>query len=283
MKRSEPTDPPNTLVGTISYPDVARAIAPTGMVARGGFLATSDGDLPVRSDGRATVAMVVVGNIGGTMWPRFRREQRDEPDPLDAWTRRLLAPIADAFGAELVHPSDTPHPPILTWARRAADVWPSPIGLLVDPQYGLWHAYRGALLFADVVTELPAPSGLESPCVGCAQPCLTSCPVDAFAPGRYDHERCRRHVRSGDEPHCLTDGCAARRACPVNVDGYYGADQMTFHMRAFVGEATDAGSSTDEVGGDVDPEPSGEREALDVDAFVVAVEAAPERGEVDRR
>jgi hypothetical protein len=51
----------------------------------------------------------------------------------------------------------------------------------------------------------------------------------------YDHERCREHVRSGDEPVCATKGCAARLACPIGTDARYGPDQMAFHMGAFVG------------------------------------------------
>lgn len=223
-------------MGAVRYPDVAAAIEPTGMVARGGFAVQSDDVVPDLADGRRARAVVVVGNIGGAMWPRFRREERDEPDPLDAWTRRTLRPIAESFEAELVHPSDTPFQPILRWAQRAADVWQSPIGLLVDPEHGLWHAYRGALLFSNEVVDLPATGTATSPCIGCHQPCLTTCPVEAFRPGEYDHEACRAHVRSGAEPTCLTDGCAARRACPVNADGYYGPDQMLFHMRAFVGD-----------------------------------------------
>jgi len=206
------------------------------MAVRGGFVVERADHVPARADGLPTVSVVIVGNVGGAMWPRFRREQRDESDPLDAWTRRVLRPIAEAHDADLVHPSDIPYQPILAWAQRGAEVWPSPIGLLVDARYGLWHAYRGALLFADEVAGLPTRSGATSPCVGCDQPCLTSCPVDAFTPGHYDHEACRSHVRSGTQPRCLTDGCAARRACPVNADGYYGADQMEFHMRAFVGD-----------------------------------------------
>ena len=36
---------------------------------------------------------------------------------------------------------------------RAEGLKPSPIGILMHPQFGLWHAYRGALLF-DVEIEL---------------------------------------------------------------------------------------------------------------------------------
>lgn len=226
----------------VSYAEVAAAIEPTGMIARGGFEPRSEDEVRTLADGRPVVVVVVVGNVGGAMWPRFRADERDAPDPLDHWTRRTLEPIADRFGAGYVHPSDRPYIPMQRWAQRADDVFESPIGLLIHPDHGLWHAYRGALLFAEPVTGLP-PTGLRpSPCASCTdQPCRSTCPVDAFATTTdgvvsYDHVRCREHVRSGREPTCLSAGCAARRSCPINAAGYYDEDQMTFHMRAFVGD-----------------------------------------------
>lgn len=231
----------------MAYDAVAAAIAPTGMIARGGFEPRPSDAVPPLTDGRAVGTVVVVGNVGGAIWSRFRAAERRVPDPLDDWTRRVLRPIAAEFGAEYVHPSDEPFVPIQRWAQRADDVFDSPIGLLVHPDHGLWHAYRGALLFPGPVSGLPRVGTRSSPCVTCVgQPCRTTCPVDAFetddSAGEarlvgYDHDRCRTHVRSGREPRCLTAGCAARRACPVNADGRYDTDQMTFHMRAFAGEA----------------------------------------------
>ena len=223
-------------MASVRYPEVASAIEPTGMVARGGFVADPADDVPDVADGRPARSVIIVGNVGAAMWPRFRAEQRDEPDPLDAWTRRTLQPVADRFGARLVHPSDRPYRPIMRWAQRAADVWPSPIGLLIHPNDGLWHAYRGALLFDVPLVDLPPTGESTSPCIDCAAPCLTACPVDAFGVDRYDHEACRAHVRSDRLPDCMSQGCAARRACPVNADGCYPADQMRFHMAAFVGD-----------------------------------------------
>lgn len=227
--------PIGTVVTVTSYQDIAAAIEPSGMVARGGFVVGPDDSVPVLADGRRPTAVVIVGNVGGRMWPIFRAEEGDDADPLDAWTRRRLRPIAERFGADFVHPSDEPFQPFQRWAQRASDVWQSPIGLLVHPTDGLWHALRGAFLFAGPVEGLPPTGVAVSPCVGCDAPCLTTCPVDAFSPDGYDHEACRGHVRSGDKPVCLEQGCAARRACPVNADGFYGPDQMRFHMRAFVG------------------------------------------------
>lgn len=221
----------------IRYDDVAAAVEPTGMIVRGGFVPVAADAVPALPDGRTVRTVLVIGNVGGYMWPRFRNDERDVPNPLDDWTRRMLRPIAERFGAGYVHPSDQPYVPVQRWAQRADDVFPSPIGLLIHPVHGLWHAYRGAFLFPEEVRGLPAVGSRTSPCLTCVeQPCTSTCPVDAFTPDGYDHERCRGHVRTGDEPCCLTDGCAARRACPINAAGYYGVDQMTFHMRAFVGD-----------------------------------------------
>jgi len=219
----------------VGYSDISAAIAPTGMVARGGFLTGPD-DALAMPDGRAVRCVIVIGNIGGAMWPHFRAEQPAEHDPLDTWTKATLVPIAAGLGAAFVHPSDVPFRPFQRWAQRADDVWQSPIGLLIHRRFGLWHAYRGALLFPGPVSGLPEVGGAVSPCVSCSdQPCLSTCPVSAFSSEGYDSAACASHVRSGAEPDCLHDGCAARLACPVGADSAYGADQMLFHMQAFAG------------------------------------------------
>jgi hypothetical protein len=223
------------MIGSPEYATVAAAIEPTGMIARGGF-APARGEVPDLADGRPCVTVIVLGNISGGMWTRFRREEPAERDPLDRWTRTVLGPIASGFGADFLHPSDEPFQPFQRWARRADDVWSSPIGLLIHPSYGLWHAYRGAFLFADAVEGMPPVGLAESPCLTCAdQPCLSTCPVDAFGLDSYDDVGCATHVRSGDDPVCGELGCAARLACPIGQEFRYDPDQMRFHMRAFAG------------------------------------------------
>lgn len=223
------------MAGQLDYRELAAAIAATGMVARGGF-ATDPDDALTLPDGRTVRCVVVVGNVGGAMWPYFDAERRPGLHPLDTWTRATLGPIAERFGAAFVHPSDEPFQPFQQWAQRGDDVWQSPIGLLIHAEYGLWHAYRGALLFPELVVGLPDVGGAVSPCVSCiGQPCMTTCPVDAFTPEGYDSATCASHVGSDADPDCLHHGCAARLACPIGTDSVYGADQMLFHMRAFVG------------------------------------------------
>ena len=224
----------------VDYATVATAIEPTGMVARGGFLVDAGRQglppVPDVTDGVPCRTVIVIGNIGGAMWPAFRSGETAGADPLDRWTRERLRPIADRLGASFLHPSDEPFQPFQRWAQRADDVWPSPIGLLIHPTHGLWHAYRGAFLFGHEVAGLPPTGRRSSPCLTCVdRPCLTTCPVDAFTPDGYDSDSCADHVRSSDTPDCLADGCAARCACPVGVEFRYGPDQMRFHMEAFAG------------------------------------------------
>lgn len=211
------------------YDDLIAELAPLGLLARGGFR-------PDPADGlHGIAAVVMIGNAGPALWRIFAVERRDEADPLDSWVRRRLTPVADAVGAWVVLPNDgPPYHPFQRWAQRSAAVHPSPLGLLIDPEFGLWHAYRAALLFpADI--ELPARRERANPCDACpGRPCLAACPVGAFSGGGYDVAACRGHAASPQGDVCRSGGCLARHACPVGCDDAYGAEQQAFHMAAFL-------------------------------------------------
>jgi len=210
---------------------LARAVGRHGFILRGGFH-------PGPGDGAPGNAgtLVMVGNAGPAMWAAFRAAvpQPSEPDPLDAWTRRVLAAVAGELGAEAVFPFDgPPYLPFQRWAMRADAVFPSPIGPLIHPVYGLWHAYRAALLFAGRLA-LPEKAAATSPCEGCAgKPCLAACPVSALSPGAYDVPACVGFLDAPAGADCLALGCAARRACPVGREYVYAPAQAAFHMAAF--------------------------------------------------
>ena len=185
--------------------------------------------------GRPIAAVVLAGHAGGSIWPWFQDGRRAEDNPLDQWTKRVIDPIARQLEAEAVYPSDRPYRPFQRWARRAEPVHPSPLGILIHPDYGLWHAYRAALLFTAAIS-LPQRADMPSPCETCAgKPCLTGCPVGAFSRDGFDDSACAGHLRSGAEPQCRTLGCQARDACPVGHPWRYGHDQIIFHMAAFYG------------------------------------------------
>jgi len=145
-----------------------------------------------------------------------------------------LPPVARSLGADILFPFDgPPYHPIISWAQRAEGLSLSPIGLLIHPCFGLWHAYRCALLFSHVL-DLPLPLS-TNPCKSCLdKPCLATCPVGAFGADGYDVLACVCHIKSSIGDDCLGQGCRARRACPIGPHYLYEPEQAAFHMAAFL-------------------------------------------------
>jgi len=214
----------------------AERIAATGLAARGGFqVADQDRVPPV--EGRSARALVLIGNSGSSFWPAFRtsREYHDGGDhPLDRWSERVITGLGRELDALPVFPFEgPPYHPFQCWARCAEPVAPSPLGMLIHPRYGLWHAYRGALVFPRRLEGLPDDHAAPSPCLSCAdQPCLSGCPVDAFGPDGFDVDECLNHLSGPNR--CQEQGCLARNACPAGKPFHYHPEQHRFHLRAFV-------------------------------------------------
>jgi len=183
-------------------------------------------------------ALALVGNIGSSYWPVFSQspEYRDgKANPLDRWSRRVAESIAAALPVLPVYPFEgPPYYPFQQWAQRAEALQQSPIGVMMHPDYGLWHSYRFALLGAQFATR-KTPPPTESPCINCeAKPCLQSCPVGAFDDNGYDVTRCAGYLQQTPQAECHTTGCLARYACPIASDLRYSPAQGQFHLRAFL-------------------------------------------------
>ncbi|MBS0398119.1 MAG: 4Fe-4S dicluster domain-containing protein [Proteobacteria bacterium] len=209
-----------------------------GLDCRGGFHPAVDDQVPEIGTGRRPGTLVLLGFAGSSQWPSFEasEEFRDGlGDPLDRWSRRVIDGLAARFGAGSAYPfGGPPWWPFQRWAMKAEGLRASPLGILMHPQFGLWHSYRGALLFAERI-ELPAPGLSPHPCDTClTKPCLHTCPVNAVHPDRYEAGRCRDFVRSAQGSDCRQSGCLARRACPVGAEHRQGVREAAFHMAAFV-------------------------------------------------
>jgi ferredoxin len=214
---------------------VEAALDGTGLIVRGGFHPEPDDQVPDLPDGRPTRSVVLVGNAGDALWQRFvaAGPHADPLHPFDRWLNPILRNTAAALGAHAVLPSKgPPFVPIQRWAARAEPVHRSPIGILIHPDYGLWHVYRAAYLFAER-EPLPERAEQPSPCDSCAaKPCLRVCPADAFKPASFDARACVDHVVGPGGGNCRDRGCLARRACPVGRGYSYPAETAAFHMRA---------------------------------------------------
>lgn len=217
------------------------ALADHGLLLRGGFHPVPDDGVPGDSG-----TLVLVGNAGPAMWNAFATvcdAYGDAPNPLDAWISDVLGRVAADAGAVPLFPfGGPPHLPFQRWAQKAEPVHPSPVGVLIHPEFGLWHAYRGALAFAETL-DLPPRDIRPSPCATCAdKPCLSACPVGAFDGEAYDVPACVGHIRTPAGADCMERGCRARRACPIGQGYVYMPAQAAFHMQAFT--AAQSGGET---------------------------------------
>ena len=180
---------------------VGQALSPSGIHVRG-VVIFSEGEGPRLEDGGKARSVLLLGQVGGSMWPSFTawRQSYAGPHPLDAWSKATILPVAEMVGATAYFPSDEPWQPFQRWAMEADGLRSSPLGILIHPRFGLWHGYRGALGFAE---ELAVPDSLapDSPevghaCDGCVgRPCLSACPAGAITLGGFD----------------LSDGCGSLR------------------------------------------------------------------------
>lgn len=217
----------------------ARALA-FGLAVRGAFHPQT-GEFEALLPSAPVGTIVLLGFTGAMQWETFRcsAEASDAiENPLDRWSRRVIGRLARELGALDIYPNGSgPQLPFQQLAARCEPVHRSPIGLLIHGEWGLWHAYRGALVLAERI-ELPIISRSANPCDACAEkPCASACPVDAFRAGAFNVKACVDHVRSAAGADCRERGCVARRACPVGWRYRYAEQQAGFHMEAFLQSA----------------------------------------------
>lgn len=176
---------------------------------------------------------LVIGNAGRALWERFRAapERALATDPLDAYTRRVLAeaaraappPVAIAFYADR---RDGVYLPIVALARRAGFGSPGRVGVLLHPVYGPWIAIRAVLLTGEA-PALPPQLDFE-PCRGCPAPCARACPAGVVGPDGLDAAGC---YRARQALFACAEACAARSACVIGPEHAYSREQIAHHSR----------------------------------------------------
>jgi len=199
-----------------------------------GFFNFKEDEYPFPDRHRQPRSLALVGNIGSAIWPVFDDARQHHADlTLDGWTEDVVGRIAEEIGLDAVYPfKGPPYHPFIQWAKRSGTLFASPIGLTIHSDYGLWVAFRAALL-VDHVLDQPL-STAQHPCESCQdRPCLSACPVQAFDGEAYDFAACLDHVATASNA-CRGNGCLARIACPVGQAHRYQAPHANFHMEQLI-------------------------------------------------
>ena len=229
----------------IDLKDLDRKIAAIGLKRMGVF---RFGEEHLRKGDQQLLGRtgVLIGNTGPDMWSEFSLspEYADGGmDPMNRWTKRVLETLAQGLCETCIFPFDEPYWPFQRFLSSAAGLKPSPLGLYMHPEYGLWHALRGVLVFSSDEYELLSHFNAEDensegmiqhPCDSCDhKPCLSACPVDAFTGSALNVDPCFAHLDSKNDPACMEIGCRARHACPIGTQHRYTNEQIRFHMRSY--------------------------------------------------
>lgn len=224
----------------MQYAEWITELAAQGLCLRGVIQPQAGDDWPPLPNAEPA-CLWLVGTVGAAMWGPFSasaEHQDGHSDPLDRWSRRLAEDWAERLGGRALFPfGGPPHWPFQRWADRAESLTPSPLGLRLHPEHGLWHAYRFALLLPQRIAapEPPVRSAVShsGACASCPTLCVKACPVGAHDHG-FDLARCLGHLRTPAGQTCLQQGCQARAACPEGAASRYAPEQTVFHMRAFL-------------------------------------------------
>jgi len=213
-------------------------VAANGMQLRGGFYPEAADAVPDLEDGVPCRSLVLVGQAGSHIWPAFSGSSEfadGKPNPLDRWSERIGRSIArETAGLALFPFGGPPFHPFIRWAERAEGLRSSRLGMLLHEQFGLWHAYRFAIAFAEPIDGLTASQTSNHACDTCAdQPCLSTCPVNAFDGNNYNVMTCYQYLKNHPDASCHTSGCQARGACPQGADYRYTDEHAAFHMQQF--------------------------------------------------
>lgn len=211
---------------------IQQSLHRNGLRVCGAFPIAADDDLPLPRGSVILVGQITEG------WAQFAAsaEYSDgQANPLDRYSQRICQTIADDYQGQVIMPSDgPPFYPFQRWAQRAEAVTPSMIGLLLHPEFGLWHAYRAAIVLPQQLSGSTVnKTQPENTCQTCHRPCLSACPVQAFSLNGYDVVACKTYLKTLNDAPCHTQGCLARTACPVGKAHEYQPRHKHFLMRAF--------------------------------------------------
>ena len=178
--------------------------------------------------------LLLLGHGGRRLWEEIRRTDGLVDNPFDeisiALTKQFLRNYLANPPAHFIYPTTDIPLPLQQLGTLAGWHHPSPLGVGINGVYGLWFAYRAAVLTTDIVAPTP-PMTAASPCECCTKrPCVGACPAQAVGhAGDFQADACfaQRLIANSS----CAERCLARLVCPYFREHQYTNEQVRYHYR----------------------------------------------------
>ena len=191
-----------------------------------------------RHDG---LTLCMIGHGGQKLWTKLKQPLDVQQHPIDHYTMTAVAQFSAKTLQDdnviILYPSNEIVAPLQRMGRALQLTHQSLLGIDIHAEYGLWFAYRCALLTKAEIPEV-LPSPFPSPCEDCqAKPCQTACPAGAVVQTGQEFKlsSCLDYRRT--KTSSCVDRCLSRLACPVGHEHRYSPEQLRYHMGGLVSTA----------------------------------------------
>lgn len=181
-------------------------------------------------------SLICIASFGRSMWQAMAKIDLDEKDPVDVFTANIMKKFVENYLCGSETATLFPHTEFCFGVQCLGEwlkwVHPSPLGIGISNQYGLWGAYRSVFLTTLELPETPREIN-PSPCDACEEkPCISVCPAGAVKQSyhqmnTFDVKSCAE-FRVQEKSICALQ-CIARLACPVGREHQYTKAQLSHH------------------------------------------------------
>ena len=177
-------------------------------------------------------SIILLAHGGEELWRQLPHPIHEDDDPIDNFSLRAMREFADSVidgECKILFPLTDYLLPLQKLSRELNLSRPSPLGLDISQNFGVWFAFRGMLITKrDIPSLVPRP--FESPCLTCkSQECANACPVGAVKLNSSFEIKTCADYRFSDGSACA-DKCLARLACPYQSEHRYEILQTQYHM-----------------------------------------------------
>lgn len=175
--------------------------------------------------------LVMLGHGGRRLWVMMQEYGFESENPIDSYSIRVAEVYSKLYlegnKPRILYPLTNIPLPLQSLGSAAGWNHVSPLGIGINEEFGLWHAYRVVFL-THAELDVTVKEEKLSPCDSCIEkPCISVCPAKAVKTSGFDVESCCRH-RISDGSACATQ-CLARLACPVGAGHRYYDEQIAYH------------------------------------------------------